>query len=112
MITLDSSVIDGGATLVVASGRLDMVSAPDFKSLIASTVKDGSACVVVDLAGVKFMDSSGLGALISGLRVARQAGGRFLIAAATAQVRAVLQVTQVDQVLHPYPNVDDALRAA
>ena len=50
------------------------------------------------------MDSTGLGALISGLRATRQAGSDLRIAGATAQVLSVLTMTRIDRVIRPYPS--------
>jgi anti-sigma B factor antagonist len=54
------------------------------------------------------MDSSGLGALISGLKTARQAGGDLRIAGAGPQVEAVLDLTNLKRVLRPRPDVASA----
>ena len=64
--------------------------------------------VVVDLSAVEFIDSSGLGALISGLKVARQAGGDLRIAAPTRQVITVLELTNLNRVLRAHPDPGSA----
>ena len=69
----------------------------------------GKARLVVDLHAVDFIDSSGLGALIGGLKPARQQGGDLRIAAAGDQVRAVLKLTNLDRILSPYATVEEAL---
>jgi anti-sigma B factor antagonist len=111
VITFDTSVADGGATVIEASGRLDMVAAPQLKALVQSAVGSAKTPVVVELSGVQFMDSTGLGALISGLRTTRQAGSDLRIAGATSQVLTVLQMTRIDRVMTPYGSVEEALRA-
>jgi anti-sigma B factor antagonist len=57
----------------------------------------------------QFIDSSGLGAVIGGLKTARQAGGDLRIASLTPQVASVLQLTNLDRVLRPYDSVAGAL---
>ena len=111
MTEFDTTVVQGGATVIEANGRLDMVAAPRLKALVQVAVTDAQTPVVVDLAGVEFIDSTGLGALISGLRVTRQAGSDLRIAGAGAQVLSVLAMTRIDKVIQPYPSVEDALRA-
>ena len=98
-----------GVDLLACRGRLDMVAAPRLKSTVDAVVQRGRARVVVDLSEVSFIDSSGLGALVGGLKAARQAGGDLRIAAAAEQVRAVLKLTNLDRILQPYPAVEDAL---
>lgn len=95
--------------VVVLSGRLDLLAAADLKSRIQRLVADGWSQLVVDLGGVAFIDSSGLGALIGGLKAARVAGGDFRIARPAEQIRYILQVSTLDRVLTPYPTVEEAL---
>jgi anti-sigma B factor antagonist len=95
--------------VVVLSGRLDLLAAPDLKSRIQRLVSDGWNKLVVDLGNVPFIDSSGLGALIGGLKAARVAGGDFRIARPAEQIRYILQVSSLDRVLTPYSTVEDAL---
>ena len=109
MIELETVHRDATTAVVRAKGRLDMVAAPALRAEVSGAVGDGRSHVVVDLAETTFLDSSGLGALIAGLKTARQAGGDLRIAAAGEQVRMVLQLTQMDTVLRPYADVDSAL---
>ena len=95
--------------VIVLSGRLDLLAADELKSRIQHLVADGWSQLVVDLDAVRFIDSSGLGALIGGLKIARVARGDFRIARPAEQVRYILQVSTLDRVLTPYPTVEDAM---
>ena len=106
-VTVD---IQAGATAVLhLSGQLDALSAPYVRSELANAVAAGHSRLVVDLAGVGFVDSSGLGSLISGLKAARIAGGDLRLAQPSKQVSAVLTLTMLERVLRSYPTVADAL---
>ncbi len=98
----------GGATVVHCDGRLNMVAAPRLKGSLDELVAEGRTRLVVDLSRTAFIDSSGLGALIAGLKRARQVGGDLRIAAANDQVRTVLGLTNLDRVLKPYDDVSAA----
>lgn len=100
-----------GAVVVRCHGRLNMVAAPRLKDLLGDTVEAGHARVVVDLTGTDFVDSSGLGALVGGLKRCRQAGGDLRIAGAGQQVLTVLGLTRLDRVLRPYDDVAAAVDA-
>ena len=76
---IEKSYLDGDVAVLRLVGRLNMVAAPRLKSHIDQTVEGGRARVVVDLSEVSFMDSSGLGALIAGLKKSRQASGDLRI---------------------------------
>jgi anti-sigma B factor antagonist len=97
-----------GIGVVTPKGRLNMVSAKQLRTAVAELVDAGTTKVVVDLAETTFLDSSGLGALVAGLKSARQAGGDLRIARPTQQVVTVLGLTNMDKVLRPRESVDGA----
>lgn len=97
-----------GVVVVKPTGRLNMVAAPTLRKELHTIVEGGQTRVTVDLSAVDFIDSSGLGALISGLKVARQAGGDLRIAAPTRQVIAVLELTNLNRVLRAHPDAGTA----
>lgn len=108
MIHFETEQIDG-ISVIRPVGRLNMVAAPRLRELVRDLVNgQGAARVVVDLSRTEFMDSSGLGALISGLKTARQAGGDLRIAAPGPQVRSVLELTNLARVLRPRADVAGA----
>jgi anti-sigma B factor antagonist len=98
--------IDIGPTAATLrlDGRLNLVAAPRLRAAVDDVVQSGATRVVLDLSAVTFMDSSGLGALIAGLKVTRQAGGDLRIAGVTEQVASVLRLTNLDRVLRSYPS--------
>lgn len=95
--------------VVRLTGRLDLLSAGDVKELLARTVAQGHNRLVLDLGDTSFIDSSGLGAIIGGLKAARLAGGDLRIARPGHQARVVLELTTLDRVLKPYESVEEAL---
>jgi anti-sigma B factor antagonist len=102
--------VDQGTHVVLApEGKFNLVAAPPIKARIDDLVAAGKARVVVDLHAVDFIDSSGLGALIGGLKSTRKQGGDLRIAAAGDQVRAVLKLTNLDRILAPYATVEEAV---
>lgn len=97
-----------GYTVLVGTGRLNMVRAPKLREVVAEVVAAGHHHLVLDMTGIEFVDSSGLGALVGCLKAARQAGGDLRIANAGPQVRMVLELTGMDRVFTPYGSVDQA----
>src|SRR2546430_4284835 len=97
----------GRVTVLAPRGRLDMASAPAFREQVKQLIESGTTRLVVDLGEVSFVDSSGLGAVIGGLKVARQAGGDLHVARANQQVMLVLDLTSLIRVLRPYGTVEE-----
>jgi anti-sigma B factor antagonist len=106
MIELDTEVGDGAA-VIRPSGRLTMIVTPRLRTLITDTVRSGRNRIVA----CEFVDSSGLGALIAGLKTARQAGGDLRIAGVGPQIATVLRLTNLDRVLRAHDTVSGALDA-
>lgn len=99
---------DDTVTIVRMEGRLDLLTAAEVKQELVELVAQGRRRLIFDLEQVSFVDSSGLGALIGGLKAARQAGGDLRIARANAQVRALLNLTMLERVLRPYETLEEA----
>jgi anti-sigma B factor antagonist len=106
-ITVEQTLED--VAIIRLKGRLDLVSGADVRQRLAETIDGGRRHIVIDLAEVPFIDSSGLAALISGLKSARLAGGDLRIAQAASQARVVLELTRLDRVLRCYATVEEAL---
>jgi anti-anti-sigma factor len=90
---------EGGETVLSVVGDLDLSSSTRFRERLIGLVAEGKHNLVVDLAGVGFMDSSGLGTLVSGLKRARQAGGDVVLRAPTPAVLRLIELTGLTRVL-------------
>lgn len=97
-----------GYTVIAVDGRFTAAGAPQFRHRAGEIVAKGENRIVVDLAECTFIDSSGLGALISALKTARVAGGDLKIAAAPENVLSVLRLTNLDRVLQNHPVAESA----
>ena len=95
-----------GCIVVEVHGDLDMASEPQLRDHLQPLA--GPSQVVVDLAGVEFMDSSALGTLVVMFKALRDGGGRLCLAAVRPPVRAILSVTSVDRVIDVYDTVQAA----
>jgi anti-anti-sigma factor len=99
----------GGICVVRLVGRLDLLTGSVVRQGVAQTIAAGNHRLIVDMAQVPFIDSSGLAALISALKAARLAGGDLRIAQITEQARQLFELTGLDKVLRPYPTLEEAL---
>lgn len=97
-----------GVAEVSVAGRLNMVTAARMREAIQAVVDENHPHVAVDLSRVVFLDSSGLGALIAGLKVARQAGGDLRLVRPAEQAQLVLELTNMSSTLKSFDTVGDA----
>jgi anti-sigma B factor antagonist len=108
-LEVQSRQVDNGVTVVAPTGRLDVAGAPALKDAISEALKNGQPRVVLDLEGVSFVDSTGLGSVIAALKQIRGALGDLRLAAPNQQVRVVLELTTLDRVFPYYSTVEEAL---
>jgi anti-sigma B factor antagonist len=111
MSGVDLSTRDGdGHVVVVLRGELDMAAAAGVAAALAAAAASEPR-VIVDLAGLRFIDASGVAALVRGRRQARHAGGDLLLAAPRHQVLLVLAVTRLTGVFPVHASVEEAARS-
>lgn len=89
-------------------GELDAYWATRFKDEIDAGLAATANRVVVDLAGVTFIDSTGIGVLMSAVKRARAFGGDVRLAGVKPFVTKVLEITGLHRVFRGYPTVDEA----
>jgi anti-anti-sigma factor len=112
MCGVDLSTRDGdGHVVVVLCGELDMAAAAGVAVAIVAAAASGP-WVIVDLAGLRFIDASGVAVLVRGRKQARRAEGDLLLAAPRRQVLLVLTLTRLIGVFPVHASVDEAARNA
>jgi anti-sigma B factor antagonist len=107
-VELDVLTQPHGIGVLTPRGRLNMVSARRLRDELERLIADGTTRVVVDLGETTFVDSSGIGALVAGLKSTRRAGGDLRVVRPTAAVSSVLALTNLDALLPARPSVEAA----
>jgi anti-sigma B factor antagonist len=82
-----------------------------FRKIIDQLIKDQAVNVVVDMTQVTWMNSSGLGMLISGLTSLRSSGGDLRLANLSERMRRPLQITKLDTVVQQFASVKEAINS-
>ena len=100
--------LHGNVTINELSGRLDATSVGDLKDTIRKLAQKKLLNIVIDLAGVDFVDSSGLGGLVSSLRTINKEGGDIKIASLRSEVRPVFELTRLHRLFEIFDNPDAA----
>lgn len=107
-ITVDN--IDDVAVALAPVDELDAGNVAEFKRAMAP-VLEAHAELVLDLSRVRFIDSSGLGAILSCLRQLGGKGGELKLCGMTPQVRAVFELVRMHRIFDIYPTLEEALHA-
>lgn len=99
----------GRWSVVDVAGEVDVATAPRLREKLISLVNDGNYHIVVDLGGVDFIDSTGLGVLISGLKRVRTHDGELVLVCTEPRIVKVFEITGLTKVFPVYESVDDAV---
>ena len=90
-------------------GDLDSRSAVVAKEEVRVAIEGGNHRILFNLEGVPYVDSAGLGMLVSALKATKEHAGGAYIAAMSPQVRMVIELTRLDRVLPVFDTVDQAI---
>jgi anti-anti-sigma factor len=106
--------IKNGVGLVTVTGLLNSAIAESFRNQFGTWLQSqpGVKQVVVDLGGVSYMDSSGLGALFGAFKRIAERGGDMHLARPQPMVKTVLEITCTNRILRLFGSVEEALHAA
>lgn len=102
---------DGFAVLAV-SGEIDVSTAPPLRERLIGLVNDGWTRVVVDLEGVDFLDSTGLGVLVAVLKRLETEGGELRLVCTRSQLLKVFEITGLNLVFSVFDSLDAATAAS
>ncbi len=98
-----------GAVVITLKGNV--MGGPDtqeFQDLLHKFIEENKKNIIVDLGGVKFMNSTGLGMLISGYTSVKNSGGSLKLANATEKINSLLVITKLITIFENFNSVDEA----
>ncbi|CAL1239989.1 STAS domain-containing protein [Candidatus Methylocalor cossyra] len=100
---------EGKTVLTLKEERLDAHNSGDLRDHILKLLENGHSHLVIDLSEVRFIDSSGLGALLSGYKNATLRSGTFVLTGLQQRVQSMFELTRLHRVFDIYPSVEAAL---
>jgi anti-sigma B factor antagonist len=98
-----------GKVILRPNGRMDADNSSDLKMRIQDIAKERNITLIMDLQFVNYIDSSGLSALVSGLKALREQDGKMYLCHLLHQARTALRLTLLDRVFPIFPSVEQAL---
>jgi anti-sigma B factor antagonist len=100
-----------GTVVLAIHGETDLHVATELRDYLTAAIDAGASFLVVDLSGVPFIDSMGLGALLGGMKRLRSSGGQFRLVVPPGEIRRIFELTLLDRVFAIDPTREDALAA-
>jgi anti-sigma B factor antagonist len=104
--TLQVERLDNG--VLSFRGPLTMENVPPFMNAVR---REGAPTMILDFSGVPYLDSSGLGCLVSAYTSFAKAGRRVALTGVNQRVRKVFEITKVEQLFLMFPTLADAIEA-
>ncbi len=98
---------DSDRYVITVSGEVDLATSPELDTAIIAAIKSGSSSLVIDLTDVSFMDSSGLGVIVRGLKRCREADNDLDLVITNERVLKVFGITGLDQVIPIHDSIED-----
>ncbi len=103
---------EGSWSVITVAGELDVVGGPDLRQTVMTEIREGRHHLVLDLTGVDFIDSFGLGVVVGALKRTRLLDGDLRLVVPEPRVRRVFEVCDLDRVFQLHTTVDDAVASA
>lgn len=101
----------GGATILAPVGEIDLSCAPAFRTHISAAQAARPPKLIIDLAAVPYMDSSGVATLVEAMQNARRNGGKLILCALQDKVRSIFEIARLDMVFTIVNTPDEGLKA-
>jgi anti-sigma B factor antagonist len=98
-----------GATVLAVRGEVDVYTAPRLREKLLELSSQGKHDIVVDLEGVDFLDSTGLGVLVGGLKRLRSHDGDLVLVCTQHRILKVFEITGLTKVFSIHDSVDAAV---
>jgi anti-sigma B factor antagonist len=108
---IKTELTEGVTLLYIREDRLDANNSEELKSELRRLIEGGSKDLIIDLKEVLFIDSSGLGVLVSGYKNASTRHGSLKLSSLQSQVKSMFELTRLHRVFDIFVTVDDALES-
>lgn len=102
---------EAGKSVLAVTGEVDVHTAPELDAALTQVVEAGKYQIVVDLSGVEFLDSTGLGVLVKALKRVREHDGALAVVATTDRISKVFRITGLDSAIGLHESLESALGA-
>src|SRR5919197_2908904 len=98
-----------GVAVIVLTGEVDVYTSPRLKQEMVDLLNRGQVHLIVDLNGVEYLDSTGLGVLIGGLKRAREREGDLRLICENMRILRIFEITGLTKIFDIYRSEEEAL---
>lgn len=98
-----------GETVVSLRGEIDVYTAPRLRQTLIDLIEKGATRIVVDMAAVDFLDSTGLGVLVGGLKRVKAKEGTLKLVVSQEKILKIFDITGLTKVFPIFSSLDEAV---
>lgn len=98
-----------GVPVIELTGEVDAYTCSRFRESMIEVIEDGGTSLIVSMKNVEYIDSSGLGTLVGGLKRVSERSGKIAIVCKNSQIRKVFEITGLERVFPLYENEMEAV---
>lgn len=109
-LKIESRIEEDGTAVLSLAGEVDVSNVEQVREAAVKLLEGNGKRLILDLSGVEYMDSSGLGMLVGLLKRQRESGGVLAIAGHQPRVQRLFEITGLKQVFELYDDVAGALK--
>ena len=102
---------DGDVLVLTPEGRIDGSNSADFQSAVMERIDEGSESILLDFAGISYISSAGLRAVLILAKKLNQVSGRFALCSMQKSVQSVFEVSGFVKIIDVHPGREEALAA-
>ena len=107
-LTMNSRTLNETACVLEIEGEIDVYTSPQLKQDIVRIAESGIKLLIISLAKVDYLDSTGLGVLIGGLKRLRESSGNVVIVGPSMRILRIFEITGIDKIFGIYATEDEA----
>lgn len=101
-----------GMPILDVTGEIDIYTTPQFKEAVSAAIDEGRPHILINMAQVTYMDSSGFGTLLSATKRLRPLNGALYLVGCNEAINRMLQITRLNTIFGAYTTEDEAVAAA
>lgn len=107
-LTMNSRTLDDTTCVLDIEGEVDVYTSPQLKQDLVQLTEQGVKRVIINLSKVEYLDSTGLGVLIGGLKRMREAGGNLALVGPGMRIQRIFEITGLNKIFDIYPTSEEA----
>ncbi len=102
----------GDIPVLDVTGEIDIYTTPQFKEAVSAAIDENKPAIIINMAQVTYMDSSGFGTLLSATKRLRPLDGALYLSGCNEAIQRMLQITRLNTIFGVYGTEEEALAAA